>query len=115
MFRRCSGFGLGGVGSFGCISLRMCHSHSCWSNAIPIQLLSLPLGLCLSVVVIDPEVLQVVVNCSRVSSGSRVLIPLTSAFLLVMSTPDFGRGCLTHAVISSFGGCRSGARVILPR
>ena len=93
----------------------MCHSHSCLSNAISTQLLSLPLGLCLSIVVVVPVVLQVVVIRSRVSSGSRVLIPLISAFLLVMSTPDFGRGCLTHAVISSFGGCRSGARVILPR
>ena len=63
-----------------------------------------------------PVFLHLVVTSSRVSSGSRVFKLLTSAFLFVMSTPDLGRGSFTHAVMtSSFGGCRSGARVILPR
>lgn len=93
----------------------MCHSHARLSSAMLIQLLSFPFGLCRFVVVVSPVILQVIVVSSVVSFGRSVLIPLTSAFLLVISTPDLGRGCLIHAVTRSLGGCESGARTILPR
>ena len=79
-------------------------------------MLSFPSGLCRLVVVVSPVVLHVVVISSVVLAGTRVLIPLMSAFLFVISTPDLGCGCLTQAVTNSFfGGCELGAHTILPR
>ena len=74
-----------------------------------------PFGFCLYVVVVVPMVLQVLVNGSLVSSGSRAFRLLTMAFLFVDRTPAFGRLFGIHAVMRSFGGCVSGDRAILPR
>jgi len=70
------------------MSLLMCHSHSRLLRAMWIQLLSLPFGLCRLVVIVFPVALHVVVISSIVSFGSSVLSPRTSAFLLVVRTPD---------------------------
>lgn len=93
----------------------MCHSHSVLSNAMSSQLLSLPSGFCRVTVILSPVDLHLVLVVSFVSSGSSVLRLLTIAFLFVDKTPDFGRGLRIHAVMSSFGGCRSGDRAVLPR
>ena len=109
------GFGRGGGGAFGWHSLRMCQSHNFLSSAMCSQLLSLPSGFCCCVVMQFPVVLHLTVIVSVVSSGRSALRLRTIAFLLVDSTPDFGRGFLIHAVIRSFGGCASGALVVFPR
>ena len=65
--------------------------------------------------VVSPVVAFLFVFVSSVSSGSRVLIPRTNAFLFIVSTPDFGLGFLIQAVMNGLGGCESGERAVLPR
>lgn len=93
----------------------MCHSHSGLSSAMWSQLLSFPSGFGRRVVVFVPVDLHLVVTVSIVSSGSSALRLLTMVFLFVDNTPALGRGFLTHAVMKSFGGWKSGERAVLPR
>jgi len=93
----------------------MCQSHSFLSRAMWYQLLSLPFGFCRVLVMYVFVLLHFTVKVSVVSSGSSALRLRTIAFLLVDSTPDLGRGFLTHAVMSSLGGCWSGDRATFPR
>ena len=66
-------------------------------------------------VILSPVSLHLALIVWVVSSGSSALRLLVIAFLLVDKTPDFGRGFLIHAVMNSFGGCRSGEHAVFPR
>lgn len=99
-----AGFGRGGSWLLGCVSLYMCQFHNLLSNAIWSQFFRFPSGFCRSVVVVVPVVRHFFVVVSLVSSGSSAFKLLTMAFLLVARTPDLGRGFLTQAVMSNFGG-----------
>lgn len=99
-----AGFGRGGNWLLGCVSLYMCQFHNSLSSAMWSQFLRFPSGFCRSMVVVVPVVRHLCVVVSLVSSGSSAFKLLTIAFLLVARTPDLGRGFLTQAVMSSFGG-----------
>ncbi len=93
----------------------MCHSHSRLSSAMCSQFRRSPFAFGFVMVIVSLVVLHLVVIVSEVSCGRSAFRLQTIAFLLVARTPDWGLGFLTHAVISSFGGCTFGDLAIFPR
>lgn len=61
-----------------------------------------------------PVSLSVMVCVSNILTGRRICKLLTSDFLLVMMTPDFGLGLLENAVRSCLGGLQLGPLITLP-
>ena len=98
----------------GCVSFWICHFHSSSSSAMCSHLLSRPSRMGLCVVDVTPMDGDVLVIDSVMMVGRSVRRLCARAFLLVVRTPNFGRGLLIHAVISSVGGWRFGPRAIFP-
>ena len=82
----------------------MCHFHSSLSSAMCSHLSSRPSRMGLCVVDVTPVDGDVLVIDSIMMVGRSVWRLFARAFLLVVRTPDFGRGLSIHAVISSLGG-----------
>ena len=93
-----------GVGLLGCVRFAMCHFHSSSSSAMFSHLSSLPSRMGLCVVVVAPVDGDVLVICSVMMVGRSACRLFARAFLLVVRTPDLGRGLLIQAVMRSFGG-----------
>ena len=93
----------------------MCHFHSSSSSAMCSHLSSRPSRMGLCVVVVAPVDGDVLVICSVMMVGRSACRLFARAFLLVVRTPNFGRGLLIQAVMRRFGGWWSGPRASFPR